>query len=60
MKKRNITLWLICIVLVVTFVVVLQRISDMPDFLRGTLTGICLGLLVLCVLSMAKAQPQEK
>lgn len=60
MKKRNITLWLICILPLITSVVVLQRIADVPDFLRGTLTGVCLGLLILCILLKKKAQLQDK
>ena len=60
MKKRNITLWLICILPLVTSVVVLQRIADVPDFLRGALTGVCLVLLILCILLKKKAQLQDK
>jgi hypothetical protein len=60
MKKRNLTFWLICILPLATSIVVLQRVADIPDFLRGTLTGVCIGLLILCVLSRKKAPLQEK
>ena len=56
MKKRSISLWLICILPLVTSAMVLQRVADVPDFLRGILAGICLGLMILCVLLKKKTQ----
>jgi len=54
MKKKKVIIWLICILPLITSIVVLQRISNISDFLRGTLTGICIGLQLMFFILLKK------
>jgi len=60
MKKRDFSLWLICILPLVTSTVVLQHMVDISDFLRGALTGVCIGLLIMCILLKKKEQLPDR
>ena len=56
MKKNKLLQWLICILPLLTSVIVLQPTRNMPDFLRGALTGVSIGLSLLCILWKKKVQ----
>ncbi|MGY3212825.1 hypothetical protein [Mucilaginibacter sp. HD30] len=57
MKKTKVTIWLICMLPLVISIVVLQRLSNIPDFLRGALTGVCIGLQLMFFVLLKKKKP---
>gem|GEM_PF-3132895 len=59
MKKNKLLQWLICILPLLTSVIVLQPMRNMPDFLRGALTGVCIGLSLLCILWKNKVRLRD-
>jgi len=54
MKTIKFKILIICILPLVTSIIVLQRITDISDFLRGTLTGVCLGLQLMFFILLKK------
>jgi len=54
MTKNKFLISLICTMPLVIAVAVLQRITNMTDFFRGALTGICIGLQLMCLISFKR------